>query len=89
MFRRKYKDDTPYIVLNGSPVAMKRSIKHLGIIVDDNLNYNQYVEATAKRAQRTLTALSRLMPNVGEPKESRRKLLVSVIHSVILYGAPV
>jgi len=89
MFRRKYKDDTPLIVLNGTPVTMKRSIKHLGIIVDDNLNYNQHVEATATKAQKTLTALSRLMPNIGGPKESRRKLLVSVIHSVILYGAPV
>jgi len=89
MFRRKYKDDTPFIVLNGAPVAMKRSIKHLGITVDDNLNYNQHIEATATKAQKTLTALSRLMPNIGGPKESRRKLLVSVIHSVILYGAPV
>jgi hypothetical protein len=89
MFRRKYKDDTPFIVLNGTPVTMKKSIKHLGIIVDDNLNYNQHVEATAAKAQRTLTALSRLMPNIGAPKESRRKFLVSVIHSVILYGPPV
>lgn len=89
MFRRKYKDDTPFIALNGALVSMKRSIKYLGIVIDYNLNFNQHVEATAAKAERTLTALSRLMPNVGEPKESLRKLLVSVIHSVILYGAPV
>lgn len=89
MFRRKYKDDIPRITLNGTVIDTKRSIKHLGIIVDDNLSYNEHVEIAARKAQKVLTSLCRIMPNIGGPKEPRRKLLVSVVHSVILYGAPV
>ncbi|XP_022176427.1 uncharacterized protein LOC111037891 [Myzus persicae] len=36
-----------------------------------------------------MLALSRLMPNIGGPKEARRKLLAAFVQSVILYGAPV
>ncbi|KAF2890441.1 hypothetical protein ILUMI_15732 [Ignelater luminosus] len=34
-------------------------------------------------------ALNRLMPHHGGPKASRKRVLVSVAHSAILYGAPV
>jgi len=34
------------------------------------------------------TQFARLMPNVGGPRENRRRLLASVVHSVLLYGAP-
>ena len=36
----------------------------------------------------TLT-LSRLMSNLDSPKASKRKLLMSVIHSILLYGAEI
>ncbi|KAL4108057.1 hypothetical protein QTP88_018314 [Uroleucon formosanum] len=89
MFKRKYKDVVPRLVLSQTQVTMKRSIKHLGIIVDDNLNFNEHVDTVARKAQKVMQALGRLMPNVGGPKESKRKLLASVVHSVILYGAPI
>lgn len=40
---------------------------------------------TAKTAQ----ALSRILPNVEESTTSKRKLLTSVVHSQILYAAPI
>lgn len=34
-------------------------------------------------------ALAKLMPNIGGPKASKRKLLTSVANSVVTYAAPI
>lgn len=36
------------------------------------------------KAENIVTALRHLMPNVGGSREKRKKLLASVIHSVLL-----
>lgn len=43
-------------------------------------------EATAK-AEKTVSMLGRLTPNIGEQKQLRRRLYVAVMHSVLLYGS--
>ena len=53
-------------------------------MVDARLNFKQQVEHAATETVRTV--LSRLMPNVGGPKQNRRALLASVVISVITYG---
>lgn len=89
MFRRKYKDRVPVIRIEGVEVSVGRSIKYLGLIVDDYWNFKLHVKAAVEKAERVLGTLSRLMPNIGGPKEPRRKLLMSVVYSVMLYGCPV
>ena len=34
-------------------------------------------------------ALTRLMPNIGGPREAKRRLVVSVVNSKLLYAAPI
>lgn len=41
------------------------------------------------KATKTAQALSRIMPNVGGPSTSKRKLVTSVVHSQLLYAAPI
>ncbi|XP_029173701.1 uncharacterized protein LOC114942493 [Nylanderia fulva] len=41
------------------------------------------------RVERTAIALSRLLPNLGRPEESVRRLYAGTVHSMLLYGAPV
>nr|CAH7734126.1 unnamed protein product [Callosobruchus chinensis] len=36
-----------------------------------------------------VASLSRLMPNIAGPKPSKRRTLMSVAHSIILYGAEI
>jgi len=50
--------------------------------------FGTHLRATADKAQRVMGALGRLMPNVGGSSENRRRLFVSVVHSVLLYGPP-
>lgn len=42
----------------------------------------------AEKGERVISGLSRMVPNVGGPKEKKKRLLTAVVHSVLLYGAP-
>lgn len=88
IFRRKYKEPVPQIIIGVTSVNVGWSITYLGMIVDDNLMFKDHIKNAAQKANKVLLFVSRLMPNIGGPKEPRRRLLVSVVHSVILYGAP-
>lgn len=68
---------------------MKKCIKYLGIIIDKDLMYREHVREKAKKCQGILTALSRIMPKIGGPKEPRRQMLCSIALSALLYGAPI
>jgi hypothetical protein len=61
---------------------------YLGITIDKTLLYKSHISKTAMKGDKIITQLSRLMPNIGGPKSSRRKLLVFVVHSILLYGPP-
>ncbi|CAB0040346.1 unnamed protein product [Trichogramma brassicae] len=43
----------------------------------------------SERASNVAGALSRIMPTIGGPRSSRRKLYASVVDSILLYGAPI
>lgn len=67
----------------------QRAIKYLGVWLDTKLTFSEHITRAAEKTGRMVGALSRLMPNVGGPKASRRKVLSSVAHSIALYAAPV
>ncbi|XP_068626377.1 uncharacterized protein [Battus philenor] len=46
-------------------------------------------ERAATKASLVTDKLCRLMPNIGGPKQNRRKLLASVTTSVLMYGVPI
>ena len=62
------------------------SIRYLGVIIDARLNFKKQSEYASNKASIIRSTLSRLMPNVGGPKQARRVLLSSVITSVLMYG---
>lgn len=79
------------IVFNmyGSMVTPTSAIKYLGVWLDSKLKYDTHIDNVIKKAEKSLSALTSLMPNVGGPRSSKRKVLASVIHSQLLYAAPV
>ncbi|KAJ8955517.1 hypothetical protein NQ314_006883 [Rhamnusium bicolor] len=56
---------------------------------DYKVNFGTHVNIAIGKANGLVTALNRLMPNIGEPRASIRKILGSVAHSVVLYGVEV
>ncbi|XP_015376307.1 PREDICTED: uncharacterized protein LOC107170655 [Diuraphis noxia] len=47
----------------------------------------EHARRVADGAKAAAVALGRLMPNVGGPSQSKRQLLMSVVHSRLMYGA--
>lgn len=64
------------------------ALKYLGVWLDTKLNFKVHVNKTVQKAEKTTNALTSLMPNIGGPVASKRRILCSVIHSQMLYAAP-
>ncbi|KAL4085204.1 hypothetical protein QTP88_027063 [Uroleucon formosanum] len=88
LFTYKYKYTQPAIKLCGGDVELSTEMNYLGMVVDRSMLFKGQVKKAAARAAGIGNQLARIMPNVGGPREDRRRLLSSVVHSVLLYGAP-
>ncbi|KAJ8965282.1 hypothetical protein NQ314_004245 [Rhamnusium bicolor] len=75
--------------IDGVALQTREALKYLGVTIDSKVNFGAHIEIAIGKANRLVTALNRLMPNSGGPRASRRKILGSVAHSVVLYGAEV
>ena len=64
-------------------------MKYLGVIIDTKLTYLPHIKQAADKAAKMVAALSRLMRNVSGPRASKRRLLMDVAQSIMLYGAGV
>jgi len=64
---------------------VRLSLKYLDIMF---VFSGVHMRVASENAQSAMAALSGLMPNVGGLREGRRRLLVSVVQFVLLYGAP-
>lgn len=70
-------------------ISMCSKMKYLGVIIDDQWNFHEHVLYTAGKAGAMIDALTRLLPNLRGPSEHRRRFYSSVVHSVMMYAAPV
>lgn len=75
--------------VQGNTVYPKKYLKYLGVWLDNKLTYAEHTSRSIQKAGKTVTALARLLPNIGGARASRRMVLASVIHSQLLYAAPV
>lgn len=85
--RRKLAPMT--FILQGKTIILSQSIKYLGVWLDTKLTFCEHVKQAVMKAEKTISALTKLLPNIGGPRSSKRKVLSSVAHSQILYAAPV
>lgn len=74
--------------VEGVTVSVSPAIKYLGVWLDTKLTFAEHVKKITEKAEKTTVALSSLMPNIGGPRSSKRRMISSVIHSQILYAAP-
>lgn len=88
LFSDKYKHAVLRVQLCGTTIPISSEITYLGVVVDQSMLFKAHIRKAAAKAEGVCSQLARLMPNIGGPKEPRRRLLSSVAHSVLLYGAP-
>ena len=77
------------IQYNGHKIHIKKTVKYLGVILDQGLRGTAHVVAASAKALKAVNDVGRLMPRVGGPGEGKRKLLLSVAESILLFGSPV
>lgn len=70
-------------------ITTKRAIKYLGIWIDDDLSYRRHIQETTKKAEKSITAIGRILPNIMGPSYHKRRVLVGVAESIVMYGAPI
>lgn len=85
---RKRTHNTLSAIIKGHKIESKSSVKYLGVNIDQKTNYKSHAVTVAKKTVKITRSLRGIMPNLGGPKHGTRKLLASVLQSVLLYGAP-
>ena len=69
------------IVLGDHGIDGKKSIKYLGVQLDRRLSFGEHLRIVTDKAIQCGAALTRLMPDIGGPREAKRRLVKSVVNS--------
>jgi len=77
------------IEIDGNVMLAGPQLKYLGIKLDHKLSFTAHAIATCDKANRAVQNLTRILPNVSAAKQAKRMLMAQVVHSMLLYGAPV
>uniref|UniRef100_A0AAG5DGZ9 Reverse transcriptase domain-containing protein n=1 Tax=Anopheles atroparvus TaxID=41427 RepID=A0AAG5DGZ9_ANOAO len=85
--KKDYKNIPVFV--NGTRLTSSADIRYLGVRIHDRLSWRPHVEFIANKATKVAYALVRLMKNHSGPKCAKRRLLASVVDSVLRYAAPV
>lgn len=79
----------PRFYLEGEMLQLKEHVRYLGVEMCRKLGFRKHLECAAAKATTTIASLSRIMPNIGGPRQKKRQLLMSVAQSQMLYAAPI
>ena len=85
--RRKLKEIE--IGIRRSSVKSQKHLTYLGIVFDKDMRMTEHVKQVTSRVNQMATQLATIMPNVGGPRASKRRVINSILNSVILYAAPI
>ena len=85
--RRKVPEIT--IRVGEKEIKSRKSIKYLGVHFDKDMRMTEHVRQAAARANEVTAKLAILMPNIGGPRASKRRVISGAASSVLLYGAPI
>ncbi|RXF73408.1 reverse transcriptase family protein, partial [Desulfovibrio sp. DS-1] len=91
MFHRRFRNPPAdlSVTVQGVDIRVGPQMKYLGLILDGKWLFKAHFEQLVPKLVRSAGALSRLLPNVGGPGTTTRKLYMGILRSMALYGAPV
>lgn len=53
------------------------------------MSFTDHVGRARDKAERSQAAIGRLFPDVGGPDSAKRRVLVGIVQSIVLYAVPV
>jgi len=77
------------IEVSGVPVPIGAQIKYLGLTLDSRWKFRTHFNVLVPRVAKAANNLARLLPNLEGPSGRVRRLYAEVVHSIVLYAAPV
>lgn len=77
------------LIVGGVSIGVGSTMKYLGLVLDSRWNFKEHFKLQAPKLIRSALALGRLLPNLGGPKVSCRRLYTGVVRSMALYGSPI
>lgn len=86
--RRQINTEVMFRV-NNQDICTKTEVKYLGIYLDTKMSFWEQIKRSSEKASKAVCNLSRLMSNVSGPMAGKRRLLMSVTNSILLYGCEV
>ena len=72
----------------GFRIGVERTLGYLGVTFDSGLTFGQHLALLGPKTRAASASLGRLIPNLRGPWARIRRLYATVVHSVVLYGAP-
>jgi hypothetical protein len=75
--------------IGDTEVTTRRETVYLGLKLDTKLLFTPHLLYNTSKAALKMAQLSRLMANTSGPKASKRKVLMSVVTSILLYGSEI
>lgn len=67
---------------------VSKTLKYPRIDKEHNMSMAEHIKKIAIKTEKIIATLNRLMPNIRLPKAERRKVLGSLVNSIILYEEP-
>ena len=71
----------------GTTFKSKKVFNYLGIRPDPRLTFWVQIRHTATNVAKIISLLSRLMANIGDHTQIRRRLMMAITDSILLYGS--
>lgn len=78
-----------YFHLRGTKIVPVQHLKYLGVYLNSKLSFAEHIKQVVKKAEVKMAQLTRILPNIGGPSSAKRAVMCGVIHSIVLYGAPI
>lgn len=70
-------------------LTTSKVVKYLGVRIDSRLSFWAQIQHAITKASKITGMLSKLMANIGGPKQNKRRLMMDTTNSILLYGSEV
>lgn len=78
-----------YFEIEGQQTQLQNEIKYMGMYLGKGGKMTVHIQKICEKVNKALNDLTRITANVSGPKSSKRKVLMSAVTSIILYGATI